>query len=58
MLKTIKSSRAKVIRIYEAGGTDCLMEPMKTRFHTLELLTFSNNLDEVICYLQEFSKKT
>ena len=28
---TIKSSRAKVIRIYEAGGTGCLMEQTKTK---------------------------
>ena len=28
---TIKSSCAKLIRIYEAGGTGCLMEQMKTK---------------------------
>ena len=29
--KTIKSSCAKVIRIYEVGGTGCLMEWTKTK---------------------------
>ena len=55
---TIKSSCAtKVIRIYEASGTDYLMEQTKTRFHTAELSTFSNNLHEAICYSQALSKK-
>ena len=54
----IKSSRAKVIRIYEAGGTGYYNGADENRkFHTAELSTFSNNLHEAICYSQELSKK-
>ena len=42
--ETIKSSRAKVIRIYEVGGTGCRRKLRK--FHSVELSTFSNNLHE------------
>ena len=55
--KAIKSSCAKVIRIYEAGGTGCLMEQTKTKkFHTAKLSAFFNNLHVAICYSQELSK--
>ena len=56
----IKSSRAKVIKIYEAGGTGCLMERTKTEkisYSGITVSTFSNNLNEAICYSQELSKK-
>ena len=42
----IKSSHAKVITIYRAGGTDCLMEWTKT--HTVKLSGFSNNFSYML----------
>ena len=56
----IKSSRVKVIRIYEAGGTGCLMKQTKTKkisYNGIYQLNFSNNLHEAICYSQELTKK-
>ena len=56
--QTIKSSRAKVIRIYKAGGTDCLMERMKTKTFIQRNYQLSPTIFMKLCYSQELSKKT
>ena len=59
---TIKSSRAKVIRIYKADGTDCLMSGSKLRkFHTVNLVSYGQTsflaLGVIACSISGEPKK-